>query len=70
MPRYLWFGLGILARAASLVAALYSDWILNKLVEGAEATLDFLEDFWEFCRWAIDELVGRLSGYPHYQLNY
>jgi hypothetical protein len=40
MPRIFWFGLGVLARAVSIVAGLYSDWIWNKLVEGAEYAVD------------------------------
>jgi hypothetical protein len=65
MHRYVWFGLGILARVIGLTADLYSAWIWNKLAEGAEATLDFLEDLWEFGKWALDELANRWNGgYP------
>lgn len=70
MPRIFWFGLGVLARAVSIVAGLYSDWIWNKLVEGAEFAVDFAQDFWEFACWAVDELAGYLSGRRRYELNY
>ena len=70
MPRYLWFGLSILARTVSVVAALYSDWIWHKLVQGAEATIDFLQDLCDFGHWLAEELAGRWSGYHPSELNY
>ena len=70
MPRIFWFGLGVLARAVSIVAGLYSDWVWNKLVEGAEFAVDFAQDFWDFAYWAVDELAGYLSGRQRYELNY
>jgi hypothetical protein len=68
MPRYLWFGLGLLARAVSVLTAMYADWIWHHLVEGAEATLDFVHDLWDFGCWAAGELAGRWSGHDRYQL--
>lgn len=70
MPRIFWFGLGVLARALSIAAGLYSDWVWNKLVEGAEFAVDFAQDFRGFACWAIDELAGYLSGRQRYELNY
>lgn len=69
MPRYFWFGLGILGRAVRVLSALYADWIWHHLVEGAEAALDFLQDLWDFSCWAAEELAGHWSGYPRCRLD-
>ncbi|MBL8794284.1 MAG: hypothetical protein JNM56_10285 [Planctomycetia bacterium] len=50
MNHFTTLALGLLARALSVVAAHYSDWLLNKLAQGCDAGFGFFRDFKRF--WA------------------
>jgi len=62
------FALGMLARALSVMAGHYSDWLLHKVSQAPDAGCDFLRDFWQFCRRLMAVLAERLGGRParHY----
>lgn len=62
MERFLWFAVGAFARVLSMVAAYYSDWLFDRLLDGAEAGLDFMADVREFFDALVGVIVQRITG--------
>lgn len=66
MRQFTTFTIGLLARLVSIIATLYGDWLLRKILAGTEH-FDFLRDLKRFFRWLLtrlaDWLCGRRSGY-------
>ena len=51
---------GVLAHVLSLMIAQYSQWLLAKVLRGAEGSLPWLEDLRMFVRWLLRGLAGQL----------
>lgn len=62
MERFCWFAVGAFARFLSMVAAYYSDWLFERLLDGAEAGLDFAADVREFFDALVGVIVQRITG--------
>jgi len=58
------FALGLLARAVSILAAYYCEWLMHKLSHGSDAGFDFLRDLWQFCRRLMAVLAEQICGRP------
>lgn len=56
------FTAGSIARLVSALAAYYADWLFAKLIDGADAGLEFLTDLYEFGCWLMELLSERLCG--------
>lgn len=62
MNRWLIFVLGMAARAFSVLAGLYADWLFAKITEAAMAGIDFLEDLKDFGRWLMEVATEYFTG--------
>lgn len=62
MERYILFAAGAIARVLSVLAAYYSDWLFNRLLDGADAGLGFLDDVREFLSELVGVVAQRISG--------
>ncbi len=62
MERFILFGLGALARAASSVLGYYADWLFAQLVDGVDGALDLVGDLWRFARALVTNLAERIVG--------
>ena len=62
MHRMLMLGLGLSARAASLICGLMGDWILTKLAEGTLIGFEIVEDARELGQWLVGALAHYVSG--------
>ncbi len=62
MYRILLFGLAALARALGMVLDQYGDWLLQRLIDGADGALDLVQDLWEFACELVEALAERLLG--------
>lgn len=62
MERFTLFAAGSLARLLSALAAFYSDWLFNRLLDGADAGIDFVSDVIEFGHWLVGMIAQRVCG--------
>jgi hypothetical protein len=62
VQRFILFGLAALARALGLVLDQYGDWLLQRLMDGADGALDLFQDMWQFARALVIAVAERLMG--------
>ena len=57
----LWtLALALLARILSAISGGLADWLLERLLEGAEIGWDWLREAYEFAEWLVEMLAHRL----------
>jgi hypothetical protein len=64
VQRIILFGLAALARALGVVLDQYGDWLLQRLIDGADDALDLMHDLWRFVGELVTALADRLLGRP------
>lgn len=62
MERFTLFAAGSFARLLSALAAFYSDWLFNRLLDGADAGIDLVSDVIEFGHWLVGMIAQRVCG--------
>jgi hypothetical protein len=68
MRPFVTLALGLLAKALSVVAAYYSDWLMEKLAHGFDASFTFFQDFKRFWHRLLTMVACQL-GSRHGQLD-
>jgi hypothetical protein len=62
VQRFILFGLAALARALGMALDQYGDWLLQRLIDGADDALDLMHDLWQFGRALVTALAEQLLG--------
>ena len=61
------FLVGMVARLISLILANYSDWLLQKVTEGTDEVVGFLDELREFGQWLVNAIAEQFCGRQRYR---